>query len=369
MKIEKVYAYHYSIPLNHPFRISAGEIREKEGLVFELRTRHLTGWGEASVDGIPFYAHETCGSVMDLARRVLVPLLESRDWNDPYEFNEACHAYRGGNFAKCAFETALWDIYGQQENAPVWKLLGGNRETIESGGAVGIKRNPNETVQSIAALLAHGYRRIKLKISPGHDTEYLEAVRSAFPDISLMVDANSAYGADDFDKIASWDRFNLLMIEQPLDENDIYFHSLLRRKIKNPICLDESLHTIHDTECAINLKAADIVNIKVCRVGGLCNTKAIHDLCMKNNISNWIGSRITASIGEAPRLAACTLPNCSLASDFGIPLERGHIADDFAEIDTKTIDGCRMTAPSQSGLGLKIDRKKLSSFLLDACRM
>jgi L-alanine-DL-glutamate epimerase and related enzymes of enolase superfamily len=161
--------------------------------------------------------------------------------------------YRGNQFAKAAVDAAVWDIYGKMKGQPCWKLLGGTRDVVEVGPSLGIKSNPSLTVDAVGKQLADGMRRIKIKVCPGFDTAYIEAVRNEFPEISLMVDANNAYGSADFSTIASWDRFHLLMMEQPLDEHDIYFHSLLRKQVKNPVCLDESIHTMHDAECCAAL--------------------------------------------------------------------------------------------------------------------
>jgi o-succinylbenzoate synthase len=363
IKIDAVYAYHISIPLKYPFRISVGEVRHKECVIFECRSNNHIGWGEAAVDAIPFYTPEVVGSVLDVAANALVPLLKSRAWNSPGELSKEFEKSRGNCFAKAGLDAAFWDIYGKSMSSPCWKLLGGTRPEIESGPSIGIKKCPQETVDAVCEQLELGRKRIKLKVCPGFDSAYIEAVRNKFPDISLMVDGNNAYSPEDFDLIASWDKFNLLMIEQPLDEHDIYYHSLLRKHVNTPICLDESIHTLHDARCAIEMQAADIINIKVGRVGGLTNAKMIHDLCAKHNIPNWIGSRIGTSVAEAMRLAAATLKNCSLPSDMGFA--RMYMSDDIVKNAFKENNGCMYKASEVPGFGLEMDRDLLKKYTLN----
>jgi len=352
--------YPYTIPLKYPFRISAGEIREKDGLLVEVRADNgLTGWGEASVDRVPFYAHETVGSAIDLLQQALMPLLRGRKLRHPDEAIGWMDRFRGGNFAKAAIDAAVWDIYGQMRNQPCWKLLGGVRDSVESGPSMGIKERPEILCDAVGEQLDKGMRRIKLKVMPGKDFDYIAAVRKRYPEITLMVDANNAYGIGDFHELARWNSFRLLMIEQPLDERDIYFHSLLRRQIATPVCLDESIHTPHDTECCAALEAADIVNIKVCRVGGLTRAREIHDICRKHGIRNWIGSRVGSGVAEAPRLAAAALPNCTLASD--CVLSMMYMTDDVLA-EPYVMHGCMAQLPPGPGLGIAVDRDKLRRY-------
>ncbi|MDD3154759.1 MAG: o-succinylbenzoate synthase [Victivallaceae bacterium] len=357
--IDSAVLYPFSIPLKMPFRISAGEIRKKNGLILEIKYGDLCGWGEASVDKVPFYAHETVGSVMDLLTNSLLPLVKGKKFEHPDEVSMLMEHFRGNNFAKAAIDAAVWDLYGKMLGQPCWRLLGGTRSEVEVGPSLGIKKEPAILADAVEAQLAQGFRRIKIKVAPGLDTEYINLVRCRFPEISLMVDANNAYGIDDFDRIATWDRFHLLMIEQPLDEHDIYFHSLLRNKVKNPICLDESIHTLHDARCSAAIGSADIINIKVCRVGGLTNARKIHDFCRENGIANWIGSRVGSGVAEAARLAAATLPNCTLPSDCVI--SSMYMADDILA-EPLAIRGGMVKAPEKPGLGIEINREKLAKY-------
>lgn len=365
-KIDSMTLHLYSIPLAMPFRISAGVITEKSAAILELRSGDLTGWGEAAVDATPFYAHETAGSVADIFRNTLAPLLLGKEFSHPDEVTDCMEQYRGNHFAKAPVDAAVWDVYGQMLGRPVWKLLGGTQPRFESGPSIGIKDTPAKTVAAVEKLLGEGDARIKIKVSPGFDTPYIEAVRERFPEIRLMVDANNAYKIEDADHIAEWDRFRLLMIEQPLDERDIYYHSILRKKVKNPICLDESIHTMHDARCCADLGSADIINIKVCRVGGLTNARRIHDFCREKGIANWIGGRVGFGVAVAARVAAATLPNCTLPSD--CVCDSMYMKDDILEEPFK-LDRYHVTAPSAPGLGIRVDREKLAKYTTSVIRL
>lgn len=362
MRVDSITAHVVRIPLQTPFRISAGEIRTKDGILFACRSGDRVGWGEAAVDAVPFYAHETVGSVLDLARSVLAPQMMSRDFAEAEELAALFDTHRGNRFAKAALETAFWDLLGQERGTSVARLLGGTRREVETGPSIGIKATPEATVAAVGEQLAQGRRRIKIKVSPGKDTAVIRAVREAYPGITLMVDANNAYTPADFDRIAAWDAFDLLMIEQPLDEGDIYFHSLLKQRIRTPICLDESIHTLHDAQVAIALRACDIVNIKVCRVGGLCRARQIHDACQAAGIANWIGSRVGTGVAVGARLAAASWPNCSLPTDAG--LCSMYMADDIVTRPWPVRDGCRIAVPDAPGMGMAVDKAKLKRYTL-----
>lgn len=367
LTIDRLVARRVRIPLKTPFRISVGEVTAKDFVVLEARSGPRHGWGEAAVDGVPFYTSETSETVLSIGRSVLAPLLRSRGWEHPQEFVAAAEGIRGHAFAKAAFESVLWDLYGQSRSAPVAHLLADGAAESQAwvgvGPSIGIKATPDLLVEAIGRELAKGYRRIKFKVSPGKDVEYLEAARAAYPDAELMVDANAAYQPDDIEHLARWDRYGLLMIEQPLDHDDLWFHRQLCQRMQTPICLDESIQTPHLAACALEMKAADIVNIKVCRVGGLVNTKKIHDLCRQAGVPIWIGSRLGSGIAEAVRLAAASLPNATFPSDVGAGL--GYVADDLVDDWFIVRDGCEAKVPDGPGLGIRVNRDKLERYTVE----
>lgn len=362
IKIEAVTAYRYAIPLRQPFRISTGEVREKHGILFSARSGDHVGWGEASVDAVPFYTSETVETALHIARQVLVPLLKSRSWDGPDGFDQAAEAYRGHRFTKAAFECLLWDVLGKMRGEPVWRMLGGVRDVVECGPSIGIKDSPEQLVKAVGEQVSAGAKRIKVKVAPGRDEAFLQAVREAFPGMVLMADANAAYTPEDIARIVGWDRFNLLMVEQPLAEEDLYYHAELARTMTTPVCLDESITTGHVCRCALAMKAADIVNIKVGRVGGLSATKRIHDMCQAAGVPVWIGGRISSGIAESARLAAASLPGATLPSDAGFA--SAYLTGDIVTPPLAVQGGNAMAIPDQPGLGVEVDRDLLEPYLI-----
>jgi O-succinylbenzoate synthase len=293
--------------------------------------------------------------------------MRSRPWCHPRELAEAMTAVRGHSFAKAAFESVLWDLLGQSEGMSVAHLLADDpsqvQPWVEVGPSVGIKESPDRLVEAVGRELAKGYRRVKVKVCPGKDVAYLDAVRAAYPDITLMVDANAAYQPDDIGHLAAWDRYDLVMIEQPLDHDDLWFHRQLCERMETPICLDESIQTPHLARCAIEMKAADIVNIKVGRVAGLVNTKRIHDMCQQAGVPIWIGSRLGSGIAEAGRLAAASLLNATFPTDVGAGLS--YMADDLVDGWFELRGGCEAKVPIGPGLGIRVNRDKLERYTVE----
>ncbi len=366
IRFDRITAHHVRIPMKRPFRISVGTVTEKEFVVLEGRCGDHVGWGEAAVDAVPFYTSETAGTAMHIARQVLGPLARSRAWSGPHDLAEAMDKLRGHAFTKAAFDSMAWDIAGRQSGVSVAEMIrpegAAARTWVETGPSIGIKDTPAELVDQVAQELAAGARRIKIKVQPGHDVPFIEAVRRAWPDISLMVDANSAYAPQQMDHLAAWDRYGLLMIEQPFDHDDLFFHAELCRRMQTPICLDESIQTPHLCRCAIAMKAADIINIKVGRVAGLVGTRLIHDLCAEAGIGVWIGARFGSGIADAGRLAAASLPNALYPTDAGHSL--AYVADDLIEPFFEVRDGFDFRVPGGAGLGVCVDRAKLARYTL-----
>src|SRR5699024_35494 len=212
---------------------------------------------------------------------------------------------------------ALWDLFAKRQQQPLYKMIGGTTNKVNVGASIGLQPDSTTLIEKIQVAIDQGYQRIKLKIKPDHDIDLLDKVRQRFPTIPLMVDANSAYTLQDIDHLKKIDEFNLMMIEQPLAHDDFVNHALLKEKIDTAICLDESIHTISDVETAIALKSCDIISIKLGKVGGFSQAKAIHDLCAEKNIPVWCGGMLEAGVGRAQSLALATLPNFTLPADPG----------------------------------------------------
>jgi len=219
--------------------------------------------------------------------------------------------------AKAAVEMAAWDLYAKQRGEPLGRVLGGTRDRIASGVSIGIQRSLDDLAATVERELAAGYRRIKIKIKPGWDLDAVETVRSRFGAIPLMVDANAAYSLADANHLARLDPFDLMMIEQPLDYDDVADHAALQRTLQTPICLDESIKTVGIARQAIDAGACRIINIKPGRVGGFAESIRLHDLCASHGIPVWHGGMLESGIGRAANIHLSTLPNFTLPGAVG----------------------------------------------------
>jgi O-succinylbenzoate synthase len=273
------------------------------------------GWGEAVAEANPYYSSETTETVWHIIEGFIAPLVIGKTFEHPREVFPALRRVRGHNMAKAGVEMAIWDLYARSQGEPLSKVLGGTRERIASGVSIGIQDSFDQLMDKIAKELAAGYQRIKIKIKPGWDIEAVERVRAKFGNIPLQVDANAAYSLDDSALLARLDPFDLLLIEQPLDYDDVMDHAVLQARIKTPVCLDESIHTVRIARDAIEAKACKIINIKPGRVGGHQASIELHDLCAKHGIAVWHGGMLESGIGRAHNIHLASLPNFSLPGD------------------------------------------------------
>src|SRR5262245_22901800 len=248
-----------------------------------------TGLGECVADANPYYSSETNDTAWHIITEFIAPLVLGRDFEHPREIFSALRLIRGHNMAKAAVEMAAWDLYARERGLPLKDVLGGTRTAIESGVSIGIQDSLEELVERVRIERAAGYRRVKIKIKPGWDVTAVAAVREHCGDIPLMVDANAAYGLGDAGHLAAPAGFDLMMMEQPLDYDDIRDHAQLQQRIRTPICLDESIHTVHAADEAIALGACRIINIKPGRVGGHGQSIRLHDLAAEHGIPVWHG--------------------------------------------------------------------------------
>jgi O-succinylbenzoate synthase len=312
--IEAVALRRISMPLVRPFRTSFGTETDREALLVRVRTPQGDGWGECVAMSEPGYSSEWVDSAHLVLRKHLVPLVLGADVS-AFDIAAITSPVRGHRMAKAALEMAVLDAELRAHNQSFAKALGATRASVQCGVSVGIPNSIDELLEQVADYLAEGYRRIKLKIEPGWDVEPVRAVRDAFPVVRLQVDANQAYTEDDADVLAKLDDYNLLLIEQPLAEDDLIGHAQLARKIATPICLDESIHSVKDTLTAIELGACSIVNIKAGRVGGYLEAVKIHDLCLSIDVPVWCGGMLETGLGRAANLALAALPGFTLPGD------------------------------------------------------
>ena len=316
MRLDKITLRHIKMPMKAPFTTSFGTIDEKELLLIEAKDESgVIGWGETVAFVAPWYTEETLKTTWHMLKDFLIPILLHKEIGHPDEVTSLFAPIRRNCMAKASIEGAVWDIYAQQTKQSLARSLGGQRQRIEVGVSVGIQASTAQLIEVIQSHIEKGYKRVKVKIKPGYDVEVVRAIRSVLPDLPLMVDANSAYTLNDIAILQQLDDYKLLMIEQPLATDDIVDHATLQKKIKTPICLDESITSFEDARKAIELGSCGVINIKIGRVGGLTEAKRIHDLCKENHIPVWCGGMLEAGIGRAHNIALTSLSNFILPGD------------------------------------------------------
>jgi O-succinylbenzoate synthase len=307
------------LPLLRPFTTSSHTKDHLDHILLRVRDRDgAEGWGECASPSDPYYCAETVETCWHMLRDFVGPALLGQAWDHPAEVSRAWASVRGNNFAKAGLEMACWDLAAGTSEEPVARLLGGTRHEIHSGVSLGIEPTVDGLLGQVERFVNEGYKRIKMKIGPGRDVAYARAVRERWPDLPLMADANSAYRLDEPSHVAALealDQLDLLMIEQPLGDDDIVDHARLQARLKTPICLDESIHTVDDCRKALGLDAARIINIKVSRLGGLGPARAVHDLCHARGVPVWCGGMHEFGVGRAANVAICSLPGFTIPGD------------------------------------------------------
>ena len=316
MKLEKIELFIIALPLVRPFRTSFGTQTSREVLIVKVVNENgTTGWAECVAMSEPLYSPEYVAGCLDLMKRFLIPALKSKPTITAEEVAPVLKPFLGAPMAKAALETAILDAQLQDQKISLATYLGATKARVACGVSVGIANDLSALADEVSSYIEQGYRRIKLKIEPGWDIAAVKKIRDLYPTILLQVDANQAYTRDDGKHLAALDEFNLLLIEQPLDEHDILGHALLAKQVKTPICLDESIISLQSARDALELKATTIINVKPGRVGGYIESVKIHDLCLKNKIPVWCGGMLETGIGRAANLALAALPGFTLPGD------------------------------------------------------
>lgn len=347
------------MPLVGPFETSFGVEKDRQSIVLHVWSEGAEGWGECVAGGWPGYSYETTQTAWHILTDYLIPAILDVRLKDIDDYRRLVRPYKGHPLAKAGLELALWDLRGQQESRPLKGLLGGERDQVPVGVSIGIQADPSKLVDVARGYLAQGYRRIKIKIKPGRDIGDAEAVRKAFPEVPLQVDANSAYTLEDTAVFEAMDSLNLLLIEQPFAEDDLYDHSQLQAKLATAICLDESILSARHARQAIAMGACQIINIKPARVGGLTEALAIHDLCWAQDVPVWCGGMLETGIGRAANLALASLPGFTLPGD--ISATDRYYAEDIAEPRFVLEDGM-LQVPDAPGLGVHVLPDRLTKF-------
>ncbi len=318
LHIERITCREIRLPLKEPFRISSGVISDRRICLLELTDADgVIGWSECVAGETPNYSAETIDTAWHAMKEWLIPRVIGREFARPDDvFAALDENICGHNMAKAAIEMGCWDVEARRQQVSLSRLLGGTREAVATGISIGIQTDPNALAQRARQAYDLGYGKIKVKIKPGADIDYVRAVRTELgPAVQLMADANSAYTLADADHLAGLDAFDLIMIEQPLDRDDLLRHAELQRRLSTPICLDESIISVARAEDMIALRSGRIINIKPGRVGGFMVSKGIHDLCGRTGIPVWCGGMLESGIGRAHNVALASLPFFSLPGD------------------------------------------------------
>ncbi|SFS13224.1 O-succinylbenzoate synthase [Microbacterium sp. cf046] len=355
------------IPLVSPFTTSFGTETVREVIIARALTADGDGWGEIVTGASPLYSSEYTQGAWDVAMRWLMPALLDRHTLAPEAVAEVLTPFVGHRMAKAGLELAVLDAALRAQGRPLGEYLGAVHDRVPSGVSVGIQRDPAAMVDAVRGYLDEGYVRIKIKIKPGRDIADTAAVRHAFGGIPLQVDANSAYTLADIDTLAELDRFDLLLIEQPLQEDDLVDHATLARRLKTPVCLDESIVSEKAAVDALALGAASIINIKAGRIGGYLEAVRIHDLCEGEGIPVWCGGMVETGIGRAANAALAALPGFTLPGDVS-GSNRFYVRDIVTE--PAVLEDGHVRVPTGPGIGVEIDPVALDDFtvLLETVR-
>jgi len=362
MKVERVVLHHVRMPLLSPFETSFGREEQRDCVILRVDSEGLVGWGECVADQSPGYSYETADTAWHVLAEFFLPAVLGGDLRAPADLATRLQPFRGHPLARAGLEMALWDLEGKRLGRSLASLLGGQRERVSVGVSVGIQRDPDTLLQTVAAYLEDGYRRVKLKIKPGRDVEDVRQVRGRFPELPLQVDANSAYTLDLAQVFEAMDDLDLLLIEQPLAEDDLIDHSRLQARLRTAICLDESILSRRHARQAIEIGACRVINIKAGRVGGLEEGRAIHDLCRERGIPVWCGGMLETGIGRASNLALASLPGFTLPGD--ISATDRYYREDIAEPRFTLNSDSTISVPREPGLGVEVVPESLERFTI-----
>ncbi len=352
MKIEAITLREIRMPLVHFFETSFGRLYSRRILLVTVHSEGVDGWGESVVGEDPFYSSEWIDSAWPTLTQYLIPPLLGQSIDSGRDCASLFAKVRAHRMAKAGLENALWDAEATQKKQPLWKLLGGKLREIPCGVSIGIQDSVEQLLEKIEIELAAGYRRIKIKVKPGWDVNVLERIRSRWADITLSCDANSAYTLDQVEHLRKFDQFNLLMIEQPLWNDDIYYHARLQKELRTAICLDESIVSARSAAFAAETGACRIMNIKVGRVGGFAEAIKVHDICRSQRIPVWCGGMLETGIGRAHNIALSTLENFSLPGD--VSASKRYWEEDIIDPEVEVSPQGMIAVSDRPGTGYRV---------------
>ncbi len=365
MIIDKINLYHVTQKLVRPFVTSFGTQHVRHALLVAISSDGVTGWGECAANKSPGYSYETTETAWHILTEFLIPEVLKGEFETPDELSQKLGFVRGHPLAKASIDLAIWDIAAQRDGLSLAQKLAepfpeGPRDRVKVGVSIGIQPTVEEAMEIINNYLSQGYQRVKLKIRPGHDLALAREARTTFPKLQIMLDANSAYRLADVDLFQAMDELELLMLEQPLNYDDIYDHSQLKPMIATPLCLDECITNLNKARSALAIDACDIINIKPGRVGGWTEAKKIHDLCRSKKVPVWVGGMLETGVGRAGQLALASLPGFTLPGD--ISATSRYYQEDVAQPEFwLNQHDSTITVPTDPGLGVQVNPKRLAA--------
>ena len=363
MQLEKIDLREIQLPLVHPFETSFGRTLHRRILIVRAFDKSgVVGYGECTAPEDPFFNHETIDTAWYIITKFVSRLLADAKVERAEQVNSAIDRIRGHRMAKAGVECAIWDLEARLVGQPLWRHLGGTQTVINSGVSIGLQSSIEVLLEKVTKEVEAGYQRIKLKIKPGQDVELVRAVRARYPDILLSVDANSAYRLDDIEVMRELDKYNLLMIEQPLQPGDLVDHAKLQREIKTAICLDESITVLHDARHALELGSCKIINIKLGRVGGHTEARAIQNYCADRNIPVWCGGMLESGIGRAHNIAMSTHRGFTLPGD--VSASKRYWDEDIISPPVEVSSNGTIAAPEGIGIGYEVNEKRIESLVV-----
>lgn len=360
MYFQEARLIHVELPLIAPFKTSYGELNSKDFYIIELVNKEgIRGYGELEAFPLPDYTEETLSTAISIVKQHLLPILAQKEIRTPQEINQMFSWIQGNEMAKAAVELAVWDAFAKNEKLSLAKMIGAEKDSIAVGVSIGLQPDAETLVRLVSQYMDEGYERVKLKIAPKKDIQFVKAVREKFPNLSLMADANSAYNREDFLLLKELDHFNLEMIEQPFGAKDFVDHAWVQKKLKTRICLDENIRSLDDLKQAHMLGSCQAVNLKLARVGGMSEALKIAKYCSDNNLLVWCGGMLEAGIGRAHNIALAARAEFTFPGD--ISASNRYFNEDIVS-SAFVLNQGKLTVPTGQGIGVALDLDVLQKY-------
>jgi O-succinylbenzoate synthase len=367
IRLQAVQLREIHLPLLHRFETSFGSTSMRRIILLTVHSGESIGYGECTASEEPLYNSETTETAWHILSAYAIPWLLGKELEHASDAAQILSPIRGNHMARAALETALWDMEARQAGLPLHRLLGGVRQEIPCGVSIGIQESIEALLAKVRQEVSEGYRRVKIKIKPGWDIEPLRAIRSEYPELPLMVDANSAFQMTDLPLLQRLDEFGLMMIEQPLAHDDIVDHAALQKQIQTPICLDESIGSAEDARKAVELGSCRIINVKLGRVGGYAEARRINDYCTRHGVPLWCGGMLESGIGRAHNIAMSTLSGFTLPGD--VSASKRYYAEDTVRPPVTVTPRGTILVPDSPGIGFTPDSERIERATVRSCRL